>query len=78
MGKEKKEEAILTKREFIKVLAGSDKYQLINENNEPLDEMVHPLAYSLDNKKHPDMQAVPMSYKYSRNFKKLVEQLKRT
>ena len=72
------EEKELTKREFIKVLGGS---QLMNDNDAPLDELVHPLSYSLDTKKnpkHPDMQAVPMAYKYQRNFKKLFDELKRT
>jgi len=72
------EEKELTKREFIKVLGGSYKPQLMNDNDAPLDELVHPLSYSLDTKKHPDMQSVPMAYKYSRNFKKLFDQLKRT
>ena len=75
--KEEKEK-ILTKREFIKVLAGSNKPQLMNDNDAPLNELVHPLSYSLDTKKHPDMQGVPMAYKYQRNFKKLFDELKRT
>ncbi len=78
MEKEEKEESVLTKKEFIKVLAGSFKPQLMNDNEAPLDELVHPLSYSLDTKKHPDMQAVPMAYKYQRNFKKLFDELKRT
>lgn len=78
MEKEENEESVLTKKEFIKVLAGSVKPQLMNDNDAPLDELVHPLSYSLDNKKHPDMQAVPMAYKYQRNFKKLFDELKRT
>ena len=69
-------EEILSKREFIKVLGGSFKPQLMNDNDAPLDELVHPLSYSLDTK--PDMQAVPMAYKYSRQFKKLFDELKRT
>ena len=72
------EEKELTKREFIKVLGGSYKPQLMNDNDAPLDELVHPLSYSLDTKKHPDMQAVPMAFKYQRNFKKLFDELKRT
>ena len=71
------EEKELTKREFIKVLGGSYKPQLMNDNDAPLDELVHPLSYSLDTKKHPDMQGVPMAYKYQRNFKKLFDELKR-
>lgn len=69
------EEKVLTKREFIKVLGGS---KLMNDNDAPLDELVHPLSYSLDTKKHPDMQSVPMAYKYQRNFKKLFDELRRT
>jgi len=68
----------LTKREFIKVLGGSKKPQLVNDNEAPLDELIHPLSYSLDTKKHPEMQGVPMAYKYQRNFKKLFDELKRT
>ncbi len=76
---EKKEnEELLSKREFIKVLGGSNKPQLMNDNEAPLDELIHPLSYSLDTKKHPDMQGVPMAYKYQRNFKKLFDELKRT
>ena len=71
------EEKELTKREFIKVLGGSYKPQLMNDNDAPLDELVHPLSYSLDTKKHPDMQGVPMAYKFQRNFKKLFDELKR-
>ena len=71
------EEKELTKREFIKVLGGSYKPQLMNDNDAPLDELVHPLSYSLNTKKHPDMQGVPMAYKYQRNFKKLFDELKR-
>ena len=71
-------EEFLKKKEFIKVLAGSTKPQLMNDNDAPLDELVHPLSYSLDSKKHPDMQGVPMAYKYQRNFKKLFDELKRT
>ena len=72
-------ESELTKREFIKILAdGSKKPQLMNDNDAPLDELVHPLSYSLDTKKHPDMQGVPMVYKYQRNLKKLFDELKRT
>ncbi|MHA1475013.1 MAG: hypothetical protein ACTSRX_08040 [Promethearchaeota archaeon] len=78
MENEEKEESVLTKREFIKVLGGSIKPQLMNDNDAPLDELVHPLSYSLDTKKHPDMQGVPMAYKYQRNFKKLFDELKRT
>jgi len=72
------EEKEITKREFIKILGGSYKPQLMNDNDAPLDELVHPLSYSLDTKKHPDMQAVPMAYKYQRNFKKLFDELRRT
>ncbi len=71
-------ESELTKREFMKVLSGSVKPQLMNDNDAPLDELVHPLSYSLDTKKHPDMQGVPMVYKYQRNLKKLFDDLKRT
>ena len=72
------EEKELTKREFIKVLGGSIKPQLMNDNDAPLDELVHPLSYSLDTKRHSDMQGVPMAYKYQRNFKKLFDELRRT
>ena len=76
---EKKEnEELLTKRDFIKVLGGSKKPQLMNDNEAPLDELIHPLSYSLDTKKHPDMQGIPMVYKYQRNFKKLFDELRRT
>ena len=72
------EEKELTKREFIKVLGGSYKPQLMNDNDAPLDELVHPLSYSLDTKNNPDMQGVPMVYKYQRNLKKLFDELRRT
>ncbi|QEE17504.1 hypothetical protein DSAG12_03341 [Promethearchaeum syntrophicum] len=70
----------LTKREFIKVLGGDgiNKPQLMNDNEAPLDELIHPLSYSLDTKKQPDMESVPMAYKYQRNFKKLFDELRRT
>ena len=76
--KEEKKESVLSKREFIKVLGGTIKPQLMNDNDAPLDELVHPLSYSLDTKKHPDMQGVPMVYKYQRNLKKLFDELRRT
>ena len=78
MEKKENEETMLTKREFIKVLGGSSKPQLMNDNEAPLDELIHPLSYSLNTKKHPDMQGVPMAYKFQRNFKKLFDELKRT
>jgi hypothetical protein len=61
---------------FIFFMAGESQFALVNENNRPLIEMVHPLAYSLDRKQHPDMCAVPVAYKYSRDFYELYKSLR--
>ncbi len=71
---------LLNERSFIDEMSqpltenlGIEK-QLVNDNNKDLDELVHPLTHSIDVKKHPDMIAIPVCYKFSRNlYKKLKE-----
>lgn len=72
----------LSERDFVLFLAGKDRkshqeFALVNDNNSPLEELVHPLTYSMDIKHHPDMQAVPASIKFSRDFEKLYNELRK-
>ena len=68
--------------EFNEITAGTKDNEdtpsaLINERNAPIEEMIHPLSYSIDDKKHPSMRAVPAASKFQRDFKKLYEQLRK-
>jgi hypothetical protein len=72
----------LTADDFKIITAGKSdndetSYALINETNAPMEEMVNPLIFSLDYKKHPEMQAIPAASKYSRDFKKLYDELRK-
>ncbi len=72
----------LVPEEFKETVAGKldneeGTYALINEENAPLEEMIHPLTYSLDTKKHPDMHAIPAATKFTRDFQKLYEELRK-
>ncbi|UYP44933.1 hypothetical protein NEF87_001218 [Candidatus Lokiarchaeum ossiferum] len=62
---------------FVKFMASNSPSALINDHNAPLAEMVHPLTYSMDFKKHPDMLAIPVAYSFQRNFYKLFKELKK-
>ena len=62
---------------FVKYMANNSPSALINNHNAPLAEMVHPLVYSKDFKKHPDMLAIPVAYSFQRNFYKLFKELKK-
>jgi hypothetical protein len=64
------------KRQFINFLAGAGTPALVNETEDPLADMVHPLSYSVDVKKYPDMVAVPMAYKQNREFYELFKTLR--
>lgn len=64
------------KRKFIQYLAGEDKPALVNEHSLPLESLVHPLTYSIDLKNHPDMVAVCMNYKQTKEFFELYRTLK--
>lgn len=50
---------------------------LSNEQNYPLEDLIHPLIHSIDIKKHPNMQAVPAAVKFTRDFKTLYEDLRK-
>lgn len=64
--------------EFAHILASSnERSSLTNDQNSPLVELVHPLIYSKNAKKHPDMLCVPACYKFQRNFYYLFKELKK-
>jgi hypothetical protein len=68
----------LDERKLVAALAGAKKPALVNEHEHPIEEMVHPLAFSLDVKTHEGMQAIPMNYKFQRSdFAQLVDELKK-
>lgn len=50
---------------------------LTNEHNEPLEDLIHPLIHSIDNKNHPKMQAVPAAVKFTRDYKALYDELRK-
>jgi hypothetical protein len=68
---------LLNEKEFIKVMAGNQNKVLINEHNFPLEDLINPLTHSMKVRKHEDMQAIPVGYKFNRDFKKLFEELKK-
>jgi hypothetical protein len=57
-------------------MAGDENAALKNEKDYSLSELVHPLAHSLDVKKHPDMVSIPVCYKFSRDFYELYKSLR--
>ena len=69
----------LNKNEFIQLLAQDKKkiIVLLNENSSPVSELIHPLIYSKDRKHYPNMQAIPMEYKDSRNLYRMFKELQR-
>ena len=67
----------ITKEGFIHWMTGNNPTKLINENENPINEMVHPLTYSLDPRQYPDMVAIPLSYKFQRRFLDLFHEMLR-
>jgi hypothetical protein len=65
----------LNREDFIQKMAEGKHMQLINENEFPLDSLIHPLIYSKSPKKHPEMRALPAAYLFQRGFKKLFDDL---
>ncbi len=68
--------APINRAEFIKQMADGIPFKLINEHEYPLGTLLHPLTYSKDFKKHPDMRSIPAAYLFQRGFKKLFDDLK--
>ncbi len=76
----------LDKRKFVEIMSNPEErsaeehQQLVNEQKTPLDKFIHPLSHSIDPKKHPDMVAIPVCYRTSRNllkkYKKLTQEYK--
>jgi hypothetical protein len=72
----------LDENKFKLFLAGKDSthhkgYALINEKDAELADLIHPLSHSLDGKNHPDLIVVPAGAKFSRDFKKLYEEVRK-
>lgn len=65
----------LNKSDFIQLMAEGKYTKLYNEHEQPLDTLVHPLTYSKQSKKHPDMRTIPASYLFQRGFKKIFNDL---
>ncbi|MHA1585499.1 MAG: hypothetical protein ACTSVU_03455 [Promethearchaeota archaeon] len=69
----------IDRMKFIQLLAQDRKQMivLLNENSSPVSELIHPLIYSKDRKHFPNMQAIPMDYKDSRNLYRMFKKLQR-
>ncbi len=63
--------------EFIKIMAQGRSIGLINEKEAPVEDLVHPLTYSQNIKKNPDMVAIPAAYSFQRNLNRLYKELKK-
>ena len=67
----------LTHLEFNRLFAEGKYPKLINDHHASISEFVHPLTFSMKVKKHPDMLAIPVAYKFHRNFYKLYKEMKK-
>jgi hypothetical protein len=67
----------VTKEMFIRWMTGKNPTKLVNENENPINELVHPLTYSLNPRQYPDMVAIPLSYKFQRQFIELIHEILR-
>ncbi len=65
------------KETFIHWMTGRDPTKLVNEHENSIYELVHPLTYSLDPRQYPDMGAIPLSYKFQRQFIDLFHEMLR-
>ena len=60
---------------FVRYFTNGNKPKLQNDHEEPLQTLIHPLIYSMESKKHPDVLQIPMGYHYQRNFFEFVKGL---
>lgn len=65
----------LDEKAFITLLANKGG-NLVNENDLPLTELIHPLTFTIDPKRHQDMISVPVGYKFHRKFHALFKELR--
>ncbi|MHA1520022.1 MAG: hypothetical protein ACTSRK_07545 [Promethearchaeota archaeon] len=60
---------------FVRYFTTGNKPKLQNNHEESLETLTHPLIYSKDPKKHPDVLQIPMGYHFQRNFFAFVKDL---
>ena len=65
----------LSRETFVRYFTNGKKPKLQNDNEEPLQSLIHPLIYSEDPKNHPDILQIPMGYHFQRNFFEFVHDL---
>jgi hypothetical protein len=62
---------------FSKFMAKGKQMKLVNDHHAPISELIHPLSYSNDPKKYPDMNMIFCGYTFQRGFYKLYKELKK-
>lgn len=63
------------KTAFIRYLTSGKKAVFRNEQEYPLQDMVHPLIYNDPSSKKSEILKIPMAYHSQRYFSKIVKQL---
>ena len=71
------EDQPISKSEFIRILARGSPQGLVNDNNAPVNLLIHPLLYSPDLNQFPDLQCVPLLYEVERGFADAYKEVRR-